>query len=59
MNNLFWFFTSDKAPVYFPGVSFLLGALFMLSSVIIAWKVLSRDRKHSLQTGAFDKPVQQ
>src|SRR5258705_1042069 len=45
MNNLFWFFTSKKAPIYFPGVSFLLGAVFMLLSVLIAWKVLSSERK--------------
>jgi MFS transporter, DHA1 family, tetracycline resistance protein len=44
MNNLFKYFTTDKAPFYFPGVSFLLGAIFMLLSVLIAWKVLSRER---------------
>ncbi|MEI2739190.1 MAG: TCR/Tet family MFS transporter [Chitinophagaceae bacterium] len=45
MNNLFEYFTTPKAPFYFPGVSFLLGALFMLMSVFIAWKVLSGERK--------------
>jgi DHA1 family tetracycline resistance protein-like MFS transporter len=45
MNNLFEYFTTPKAPFYFPGVSFLLGAVFMLMSVYIAWKVLSRERK--------------
>jgi DHA1 family tetracycline resistance protein-like MFS transporter len=45
MNNLFKYFTTDKAPFYFPGVSFLLGAVFMLLSVFIAWKVLSKERK--------------
>ncbi len=59
MNNLFWFFSSNRAPIYFPGIPFLLGAIFMLTSVFIVWKVLSRDRKHAPQTGAFDKPVQQ
>jgi DHA1 family tetracycline resistance protein-like MFS transporter len=49
MNNLFWFFTSKNAPVRFPGVSFLLGALFMLMSVLIAWKALSRERKMATQ----------
>jgi len=49
MNNLFWFFTSPKAPVYFPGVSFLLGALFMLLSVIIVWQVLGRERRVAIQ----------
>ena len=45
MNNLFWFFTSNNAPIYFPGVSFLLGALFMLLSVYITWRVLSHERR--------------
>lgn len=49
MNNLFWFFTSPKAPVYFPGVSFLLGALFMLLSVIIVWQVMDRERRVAIQ----------
>ncbi|MGC4103843.1 TCR/Tet family MFS transporter [Ferruginibacter sp.] len=37
MNNLFSFFTHDKAPVHFPGVAFLLGAVFMLSSALVAY----------------------
>lgn len=45
MNNLFKYFTTAKAPFYFPGVSFLLGAFFMLLSVFFAWKVLSREKK--------------
>ncbi|MBN8673749.1 MAG: TCR/Tet family MFS transporter [Chitinophagales bacterium] len=40
MNNLFTYFTSNKAPFYFPGVSFLLGALFMLTSAVIAFLIL-------------------
>jgi MFS transporter, DHA1 family, tetracycline resistance protein len=49
MNNLFKYFTTDKAPFYFPGVSFLLGAVFMLLSVFIAWKMLSKERKSAVQ----------
>jgi DHA1 family tetracycline resistance protein-like MFS transporter len=45
MNNLFSYFTKENAPVYFPGSFFLLGAILMLASVIIAWKVLSKERK--------------
>lgn len=44
MNNLFHYFTTDKAPFYFPGISFMLGALFMLLSLLIAWIILSRER---------------
>ncbi len=45
MNNLFTFFTSTKAPFQFPGVSFLLGAVFMLLSLVIVWVVLNREKK--------------
>jgi len=45
MNNLFTFFTSAKAPFHFPGVSFLLGAIFMLLSLVIVWVVLNREKK--------------
>ncbi len=44
MNNLFTYFTSDKAPFYFPGVSFLLGALFMLTSAVIAFLILHKKK---------------
>jgi MFS transporter, DHA1 family, tetracycline resistance protein len=43
MNNLFTYFTTS-APIHFPGVSFLLGAMFMLASIVIAWSVLARRR---------------
>ena len=45
MNNLFTYFTSEKAPFLFPGVSFLLGGLFMLISLLIAWLVLRNEKK--------------
>jgi DHA1 family tetracycline resistance protein-like MFS transporter len=45
MNNLFEYFTTEKAPVYFPGISFLLAAVFMLLSLLITWYVLSREKK--------------
>lgn len=44
MNNLFTYFTSEKAPFHFPGVSFLLGAIFMLGSLMIAWLVLRKEK---------------
>ena len=49
MNNLFTFFTGPKAPFHFPGVSFLLGAVFMFCSLIIVWIVLSREKKLAMQ----------
>lgn len=49
MSETFAFFTSSKAPFQFPGMHFLIGALFMLLAVIIANRVLSREKKG--QTG--------
>ncbi|HEY4064720.1 MAG TPA: TCR/Tet family MFS transporter [Puia sp.] len=43
MNSLFAYFTT-KSSIHFPGVAFLLGSLFMLSSVIIAWFVLKKEK---------------
>jgi MFS transporter, DHA1 family, tetracycline resistance protein len=45
MNNLFKYFTTDKVPFHFPGISFIVGAFFMLMSLFIAWRVLSAERK--------------
>lgn len=44
MTNLFYFFTKETAPVHFPGVSFLLGALLMLVSAGIAYRALSNEK---------------
>lgn len=43
MTNTFAYFTSDKAPVHFAGAAFLLGALFMGSSLLLTIRLL---RKH-------------
>ena len=45
MNYLFYYFTKDSAPVHFPGISFLLGTVFMMLSVLIAWNALSKEKK--------------
>lgn len=45
MNSTFAYFTSNKAPFYFPGIHFLLGAACMLLSVVIAYNVLSREKQ--------------
>jgi DHA1 family tetracycline resistance protein-like MFS transporter len=44
MNNLFKFFTTQKAPVYFPGAAFLLGAIFMVGSALVAWITLRKEK---------------
>ncbi|KAG4078444.1 hypothetical protein HA402_000419 [Bradysia odoriphaga] len=45
MNGTFAYFTSAATPLHLPGVHFLIGALCMLLSVIITYKVLSREKK--------------
>lgn len=47
MNNSFAYFTSGKAPFYFPGIHFLIGAVCMAMSIVIAYRVLSREKKPS------------
>jgi DHA1 family tetracycline resistance protein-like MFS transporter len=42
MTNVFAYFTGKSAPVYFPGAPFLLGAVFMMASVVIAYYALSK-----------------
>jgi MFS transporter, DHA1 family, tetracycline resistance protein len=37
MTNVFAYFTGKSAPVYFPGAPFLLGAVFMIGSVVTAY----------------------
>nr|AIA11182.1 Tetracycline_Resistance_MFS_Efflux_Pump [uncultured bacterium] len=45
MNSTFAYFTSDKAPFHLPGVHFLIGAVCMLTCLLLTYKVLSRERK--------------
>jgi DHA1 family tetracycline resistance protein-like MFS transporter len=40
MNNLFYFFSHDKAPVYLPAAPFIFGALCLLIAFIVAYKSL-------------------
>lgn len=45
MSFTFSYFTTDKAPFYFPGMHFLIGAVCMFLSIIIIYKVLSKEKK--------------
>lgn len=47
MNGTFAYFTSAKAPFHLPGVHFLIGALCMLLSIFITYKVLNREKKET------------
>jgi DHA1 family tetracycline resistance protein-like MFS transporter len=41
MTNLFAFFTSSGAPILFPGAPFLMGAILMLISAVLAYRSLT------------------
>jgi DHA1 family tetracycline resistance protein-like MFS transporter len=43
MTNLFSYFTSDKAPILFPGAPFVLGGILMLMSSVVAYKSLKQN----------------
>jgi DHA1 family tetracycline resistance protein-like MFS transporter len=45
MNSLFAWFTSDNAPVYFPGAPFIAGASLLLMSILLARPFL-KTHKH-------------
>lgn len=45
MNNLFEFFTTDKAPFHFAGMPFLLGAFFMLISLWIVYTFFKKEKR--------------
>jgi DHA1 family tetracycline resistance protein-like MFS transporter len=44
MTNLFAHFTGHDAPVYFPGAPFLLGAVLMLGSTILAYRMFRTEK---------------
>jgi len=43
MNKMFAYFTSDRAPVYFPGASMLLGAILTTISALLAFRALRKE----------------
>jgi DHA1 family tetracycline resistance protein-like MFS transporter len=45
MTGLFAYFTHNSAPVYFPGISFLLGGVLMLASAFFAYHALKSEKK--------------
>ena len=44
MTNLFAYFTQDNAPIHFSGAAFLMGALLMLGSALVAYIVLRKEK---------------
>jgi DHA1 family tetracycline resistance protein-like MFS transporter len=45
MTNLFGYFTSDVAPVYFPGAPFFLGAILVIAAMLWATRSLGIKEK--------------
>jgi len=41
MTNLFAYFASSAAPVYFPGAPFLMGGILVVASIYVIWRALS------------------
>ncbi|OIR00714.1 tetracycline resistance protein, class C [mine drainage metagenome] len=44
MTNLFSYFTSEKAPVHFPGAAMLFGAMLTVISTVSAYKTLRHEK---------------
>jgi len=44
MNNLFSYFSSKNAPIYFPGAPFIAGAILMFISIMLALPFLKKNR---------------
>ena len=55
MTNVFAYFTGKAAPVYFPGAPFLLGTVFMIISVVIAYNSL---HKRTIRANGEVQPVE-
>ncbi len=45
MTNVFAYFTGSNAPFYFPGSAFLVGGVFMIASVVIAYVALHKNMR--------------
>lgn len=46
MTNLFYSFTQSNAPIYFPGVPFLMGAVLIIICLLIAVKAVNKALAH-------------
>jgi MFS transporter, DHA1 family, tetracycline resistance protein len=55
MNNLFYYFTKEDAPVYFPGAAFIAGAILLILGMLFAVKSLNR--YHAAEAAANATPA--
>ena len=44
MTNSFAYFTGPHKPFYFPGIAFFIGAVFMVTSAVLAYRALSQEK---------------
>lgn len=54
MNGSFTYFTGNKAPFYFPGVHFMIGAVCMFMSTLVVYRVFSREKKQQQMQPSAD-----
>ncbi len=47
MTSIFYFFTTDRVPIVFPGAAFFMGGIMMGISLLISWFVLILKKNHS------------
>ena len=45
MTNSFAYFTGPHQPFYFPGIAFFIGAIFMITSAVLAYRALSHEKR--------------
>jgi DHA1 family tetracycline resistance protein-like MFS transporter len=45
MTNSFAYFTGPHKPFYFPGIAFFIGAIFMVTSAVLAYRALSQEKR--------------
>ncbi len=45
MTNSFAYFTGPHKPFYFPGIAFFIGAIFMITSAVLAYRALSQEKR--------------
>jgi MFS transporter, DHA1 family, tetracycline resistance protein len=56
MTNLFHFFSSDKAPVHFPGASFLLSSVLCIIATVVIYYSIQAHKYNLGSTPASQKP---
>ncbi len=59
MTNLFYFFTTDDAPIYFPGAPFILGAMLAVIGLYFAVRTMRKIKDKPVSTTEQSNEVHQ